>query len=65
MAKTITVVLESGDLVEASWSDERDGTIYVYGTEIGKAKTAKDAIAIVETYAERKKGSRVKRVSIS
>lgn len=65
MAKKIDVYTEYGGWLEATWYDDSDGSIYASGTRIGTAKTAKEAIAIVEVYAERVKGSRVKRVDIS
>jgi len=64
VAKKISVVTESGDSVEARWRED-DGVIFVSGTRIGTTKTVKDAIATVEVYAGKLKGSRVKRVDIS
>ncbi len=63
MSKKIEIWLENG-YVEAKWYDDSDGSIYVSGTRIGGARTVKDAIAIVEVYAEKAKNSRVKRVDI-
>ncbi|WP_376793093.1 hypothetical protein [Thermoflexus sp.] len=64
MAKKISVSTANGGYVEAKWYDESDGSIYVGRSCIGSAKTSKDAIAIVENYAERTKGSRVEKVEI-